>query len=113
VRITQKIKAGTLVETLVGTTIIIILFIVATLVLNGVFKSVMKNNTLKIDNKIYKLQYLYEHHKIKLPYRDNYENWEIIIFEGEGDNQMIVEIKAENKLTKKIRVKKNLYEMFE
>ena len=105
-----KIKASTLVETLVGTAIIVIIFTVATLTLNRVFKNVSKNNTLKIDNQIFKLKYLQHHQKITLPYLDDFENWEIEMSNEQIDNKTYTNIIVKNKQTEKTKTIKYCFE---
>ena len=98
-----KLKASTLVETLVGTVIIVVIFAIASMTLNSVFKNTMKNNTLQIDNHLYKLQYLHQNNKLIVPYQEEFGNWEIEINKKQKDTPNQIEIQATNKLTNKIR----------
>ena len=75
----KKIKASTLMETLVATSILIIVFVVSSLVLNTVFRNVVTNNTFGVQNRMEELQYLYKHEQIKLPSEENYKNYRITI----------------------------------
>lgn len=73
----QKIQAATLMETLVATTIIIVVFVIASLVLNTTFKAVVQHNTVTMENTLDRLQYLYTNEQLQLPY---YETEDTIEF---------------------------------
>lgn len=98
----KRIQASTLVETLVGTVIIVVIFAIAMMTLNNLFKNVMKNNTLKIDNHLFKLQYLHQNNKLNLPYQEEFENWEIEIKRKKTKKEQI-ELRATHRLTNKTR----------
>lgn len=102
--INKKLKANTLVETLVGMAIILIIFVMATMSLNRVFGYVMKNNTRGIDNYIYKLRYLHEHHRIIPPYQEDYGDWEVEMQEEYIGDRRHIQIKMRNKKTKKKKI---------
>ena len=69
----KKIPASTLMETLVATSIILIVFVVASLVLMNTFKSVAERDTFSVKNRLEKLEYLIKHEKITLPYNETYD----------------------------------------
>jgi len=75
----KRIKATTLMETLVATSIIIIVFVVASLVLNNTYRSIVKRDSFAIDNRIEKLEYLYKNDKLQLPYNETYQNYELFV----------------------------------
>ncbi|WP_299676107.1 hypothetical protein [uncultured Dokdonia sp.] len=78
-RLKKKIPASTLMETLVATSIILIVFVVASLVLMNTFKSVAERDTFSVKNRLEKLQYLLANEKITLPYDETFEVYEISI----------------------------------
>ena len=75
----KKISASTLMETLVATSIILIVFVVASLILMNTFKSVVQRDTISVQNRLEVLQYLNAHQKITLPYDETFEAYEITI----------------------------------
>jgi ABC-type polysaccharide/polyol phosphate export permease len=75
----KKILASTLMETLVATSIILIVFVVASLILMNTFKSVVQRDTFSVQNRLEVLQYLNAHKKITLPYDETFEAYEIAI----------------------------------
>lgn len=75
----KKIRATTLMETLVATSIIIIVFVIASLVLNNTFRTIAQRDTFSIQNRIEKLEYLYIHNKLELPHQETFENCDILV----------------------------------
>jgi type II secretory pathway pseudopilin PulG len=86
----KKIKSATLVESLVATVIILVVFFMASIVLNNLFSNVIKSNTVDIENYCNELEYLYKNQKIKPPYQDSYLNWVIKISLQPPDNKELV-----------------------
>lgn len=100
-----KVQASTIVETLIASIIIIIIFSIASMTLNNLFKSSVYNDTASIETHLGKLQYLQLKNKLSFPYNENYQGWSIIIKEiNENHKQKIVfEALNDNKqLTKTI-----------
>lgn len=77
--ILKKVKASTLMETLVATVLIIVVFMIASMTLNNLFASSIKNDTRGIDAHLNELQYLYLNEKLTLPYHDDFSSWRISI----------------------------------
>lgn len=75
----KKIKAATLMETLVATVLIVVIFMVSTFLLNSLFNHTVKNNTKTVQTHISQLIYLSMHDKLTIPYDDEFENWYISI----------------------------------
>ncbi len=96
-RLKTKIRASTLMETLVATSIILIVFVVASLILMNTFKSVIQQDTFVIQNRLEQLQYLHTHKKITLPYDESFEDYEISIEtqKEEGVTYIIYQAKRE------------------
>ena len=74
-----KIKSATLIEAIVATVIIVVIFIVSSLVINNLLLNQFSNDTHQIDTRLNELEYEICNHQIKLPYDENYANWEIKI----------------------------------
>jgi hypothetical protein len=104
--ILKKVDASTLIETVTASILIVIVFTIASLTLNNVFATAIKNDTNQVENHIYMLEYQFINNKVLIPYSESYNNWEINIFkENESSNKWIV-FKAENTYTKKRVIKK-------
>ena len=88
-------------ETLVATVLIIIVFMLASMILNNLFSNSISNNTQDIENNLNELQYMQEHKKLKLPYADTFQNWNVTITTFKENNQAFVEFEAVNLKTNK------------
>ena len=93
-------------ETLIATVLIMVIFVVASLILNNLFSNSIKNNTRAIIAKLNEIEYLYINGKIELPFYDDYESW-IISVESISNSKMIT-IKAVNNSTDK-RIENEIY----
>jgi hypothetical protein len=77
--LTRKIKATTLMETLVATCIIIIVFVIASLILNNTFRSIAQRDAFSVSNRVEKLMYLYRNDKVSLPYEESTKDYELTL----------------------------------
>jgi len=105
--ISKKVNASTLVEVLVASVLIIVIFSMASLTLNTLFKSSVKSNTMVIENELNKLYYLYQHEKIDNNYTADFNHWELSILKQKESafNGMILQAKnaqTNNIITKKL-----------
>ena len=66
-------------ETLVATVLIVLIFMLASMILNNLFSNTIKNNTQAIDNHLNELQYLHQNEQLQLPYTEVFQNWNISI----------------------------------
>jgi len=89
-----EIAGSSIVETLVASVIIVIVFSIASLTLNNMFRTNILSDTSGIENHSNKLIYLYKNQKISTPFYDNYRGWELHIL---LDNNEIV-VMAEKKI---------------
>ena len=96
--ILKKIKASTLMETLVAFVLIVLVFMISSMVLNNVFYNSVKNDTRAIDTYLSELHYKYINGGVKLPYYDDYDPWQISITVYNNSNKEI-EFKASNNET--------------
>lgn len=106
--ILKKIKASTLMETLVATVLIVVVFIISSMILNNVFSNSVKNSTTGIEEHLNELCYLYRHEKLIIPYQDDFNDWQIsvIFHKGSKTNNVVFEASNSNthkNLTKTIR----------
>lgn len=75
----KKIKASTLMETLIATVLIVVVFMMSSMILNNLFSNVIKNDTRDIDAYMNELQYLYQNGKLEVPFREDYKEWQISV----------------------------------
>ncbi len=97
----KRIKASTLIETLVATVLIVIIFMVSSMILNNLLSGKIKENTEIVQERLNTLEYQYLNGGIRLPYYEDFENWEITIapdLDNGGDSVLFT---AENISTKK------------
>ena len=97
----KKIKGSTLMETLVATVLIVITFMLASMVLNKIFYSSIKNDSRNIKAYLNELQYFQQHNTFQLPYHDSYGDWNISIDKYTENGQTFIELEAINSQTKK------------
>lgn len=64
-------------ETLVATVLIVIVFMVASMVLNSLFAGSVVRNDDEVKQELMKLQYLYDHNKLEVPYYDELGSWSL------------------------------------
>ena len=105
----KKIKASTLMETLVASVLIVVVFMVSSMILNNIFSNTIQNNTREIDAHLNELQYLYGHGKLTVPYRDDFKDWQISVRSFKNGILEVVEFEALNGITKK-NITKAIYE---
>lgn len=103
--ILKKVKASTLMETLVATVLIVVIFMLASVILNNLFSNIIKSNTAYIDNYLSELEYLYLNEKIEVPFFDDFKTWEITIQSDNQVEQQQMLLEAINSTTKQMITK--------
>lgn len=96
-----KLKASTLMETLVATLLIFVVFMLASAILNNLFSNSIKNNTSAIESRLTTLHYLWQNDKLQIPYSEDLNNWQIVIEPFKEYNLPKVEFTAVQKETQK------------
>lgn len=99
--ILEKVKASTLMETLIATVLVIVFFMLASMILNTIFSNTITNSTQAVDVYLSELQYLYKNDKLQLPYQEEFEQWQISILEYKDSDKYIIEFEAINEATNK------------
>lgn len=85
----KKILGSTLMETMVATVLIVVLFLMASLILNSVFASSIKGDTQNVSARISELEYQHQNGLITLPYFETYNDWEISLdIENTGNDEL-------------------------
>jgi len=87
----KKLKASTLMETLVATVLIVVVFMMASMTLNALFATTVQSNDDLARQELLFLQYRYGHGKLSLPYYDELDAWDIKVEERvwQGTEQVI------------------------
>lgn len=98
----KKIKASTLMETLVATVLIVVVFMISSMIMNNLLVSNVKQNTELAEERLNALEYQYKNKGIKLPYYEDYESWEISILASKQGESSLIILEAENMNTKTI-----------
>lgn len=99
----KKVRASTLMETLVATVLIVVVFLLSSMIFNNLFFRSITDNTEEVDTHINELIYLHKNEKIKLPYTEDFKNWELKIYKEIGLDGNNIVIDAFNaKIDKKI-----------
>ncbi|MBQ4804328.1 hypothetical protein J8L88_15800 [Aquimarina sp. MMG015] len=84
--ILKKIRAATLIETLTASVLLIIVFMIASLSFNNIFTNHIKRDQGAIENRVKELEYLVIHAKLKIPYAEDFDSWEIEIITKNNRN---------------------------
>ena len=87
-------------ETLVATVLIVIVFMVASMVLNNLFAGSVVKNDDQIKQELLQLQYQYEYGKLEIPHYEEIGPWDIAVTKEvwNASNQVVFSaVHAENK----------------
>ncbi|KQC29378.1 hypothetical protein [Flagellimonas eckloniae] len=95
----KKLKASTLMETMVATVLIVVIFMLSSLILNSLFSAQVKGNLQPIKSHLNQLEYQYVNQKINLPYYEEWKTWDITI----SITQNMVQIEAVEKVASSSR----------
>ena len=76
----RKLKSSTLMETLVATVLIVMLFMISSMLLNSLFSNSLQSRYGAVDQHLLQLQYQYQNGAIALPYTETLDSWEIHIY---------------------------------
>ncbi len=97
-------------ETLVATAMVVIIFMVASLILNNLFVGTIKNSSRHIEAHLYQLDYELSHDKILLPYSSEFKGWDVRIDKFKEGGITYVEFEASLKNTQKKVTRQRPYE---
>jgi hypothetical protein len=105
----KKVKSATLVEVIVASVLIVIMFMIASLVLNNLVLNTFSKNSHPIENRLNELEYELENDLIKFPYKENYKGWDIAIRIEKKDSKMDLLILATNEKNTKEITRQRIY----
>lgn len=104
--ILRKVKSATLIETLIATVLIVIVFLLSAMIINSIFFNTFHQKKDVVVNRLDELEYNCINNSIELPYQEEYENWTIQI--DKKKNVKELKIIAINKTTGK-EIERDLY----
>ncbi len=87
-------------ETLVATVLIVVIFMISSMIMNNLLANNIKQNTELAEERLNALEYQVLNKGIKLPYYEDFESWEISIFEQKQGQYSLVTLEAEHTVTK-------------
>jgi cell division protein FtsL len=105
----KKIKSATLIESLVATVLIVIVFIVASLIINNLLFNSFSRNTHPVEQRLTELEYKIKNKQLRLPYKEQFEDWDIELKQERKESYIWVKTTAVNRTNKKEVVKTSLY----
>lgn len=88
-------------ETLVATVLIVIVFMIASMVLNSMLSGNMRQHTELAEERLHALEYQYRNEGIALPYFEDFQSWEISMTQQRMGERVVVVMEAENPGTQK------------
>ncbi|MHC0446336.1 hypothetical protein ACWA1F_13080 [Flavobacterium sp. 3-218] len=94
--ILKKIKSATLIEAVVATVLVVIIFIISSLILNNLVFNTFSKNTHSVETRISELEYEVQNNIIKLPYQENFKDWNINIELENISSKKIISLSAVN-----------------
>ena len=104
-----KVRASTLLETIVATVLILVIFAVSSLVINSVFSNALKGDPSAVRDRMDFLEYEVINGKAQLPYFEDFRAWEIQLMVS-GENGDILELRADKKGTEQKITARHYYE---
>ncbi|WP_442845047.1 hypothetical protein [Leeuwenhoekiella sp. H156] len=96
----KKVRSSTLIETLVATVLILIIFVISSMILNSLFRNHVTANTNDIEMRLNTLEYQLNSGQLDLPYMESYKDWEISL-KRLDEKPLTVEIVAQREMSKK------------
>lgn len=102
----NKLKASSLVETLIATVVIMVVFGIAIATISNVLERTVKSSTSAIDSELNKLVYLYEHDQIQVPDVRELKEWRIELKKVKGEEVNYIVFVAKHVKNQKVRERK-------
>jgi len=106
----KKISSASLVETITATTLLILVYVIAGMIVHSILSSTLKNDTSAIDTHLEKLVYQYQVEQPLNPPETNFNDWTISIEKKHEHLIHWIEIRAAHQQTKKVVTKRILDE---
>ena len=97
----KKISASTLMETMVATVLIVVIFMMSSLIMNSLMATQVNANLSPIKEHLRQLEYGYLSQQLPLPYYEEWQGWNIAITSEEGVQVPVIEFHAVHSASKK------------
>ena len=94
--ILKKVKSATLMETMVATVLIVVLFMMASLIINSLMAAQAKSNKEPIREHLHTVEYSLQSKTYPLPYYEDWRGWQISGEENIIDGIPFIRIEAVN-----------------
>ncbi len=94
--ILKTLRASTLMETLVASVLIVVVFMISSMILNNLFANSTKSNMRNIEAHMNELHYLYLNDRLTLPYFDDFKTWDIAVTTFMEQGKSVVAFEASN-----------------
>ena len=102
----KKVSASSLVETLIATVVIMIVFGIAMATVSNILERTVRSNSRFIENELTRLEYFYQNGQVKVPSQMEIQNWTVDIdLEKEGNIDFVV-FTAKHKINSKQKSRK-------
>ncbi len=88
-------------ETMVATILIVIIFMVASLIMNSLMAAQVTANTGNISERLHRLEYQYVNGLLQLPYQEDWNDWSIRAILEKDINVPVVRLEATHKTSQK------------
>ena len=102
----NKLKASSLTEVIVATTILLVVFAIALVILSNIMMSSVQKDTQTLDTQIEKFIYQYKNKQLKVPISYVEENYIISIEKSTQNKVEWIDFSITNSLTKKKSTKR-------
>lgn len=106
----KKVKSETLIETVVASVLVVIIFMIASLVLNNLVLNTFSKNVHPIETRLNELEYELGNDLIKIPYEENYKGWDIVIQTQKTESKENLFISATNSQNGKEVTRQRIYD---
>ncbi|MEM9144223.1 MAG: hypothetical protein AAGA86_14635 [Bacteroidota bacterium] len=94
-------------ETLVATVLIVVVFMMASMLLNNLFANNIRSNDSAVRQELLKLQYRHQNQLLQLPHYQTWEDWELEVYEEDWNQTKRIVFRAgQETLNKEIVVKR-------
>lgn len=92
----KKIRASTLMETLVATVLIVIIFMISSMIMNNMLTNNARHNTEQAEELLNAMEYRYKNKGFELPHYEQFDSWEVSVYATEKNGIATVTLEAEN-----------------
>lgn len=87
IALSRKLKGSTLMETLVATVLIVLIFMLASGIINGLYRGSMENSDAALRQELLFLEYSVRHGGLDVPHQTEFGPWEIQVFKEQWNGR--------------------------